>query len=288
MKLYRDFSTQEEIDEQYNAGASIPISEREGHIERYIADSKAARENLECELDIPYGPTLDENLDVFPSATPGSPILLFIHGGYWRARSSKDFSFITSAFVAQGVTVVVNNYALCPEVSIAEITRQNRATVAWLAKHADAYNGDANKIYISGHSAGGHLTAMVCSTNWREQYGLDANLVKGGIPISGIFDLQPLRYSYLQPVLQISDELIRQQSPCYCIPDKGPPLIVSVGENESAEFHRQATEHHEAWRQQGGQSQLRVEAKDDHFSILYTLADENSSFFADIMRMLKA
>jgi arylformamidase len=284
MKIYRDFSSQEEIDAEYNIGASLPGSE--SYLHRYIADSEQTRLKLECALDIQYGPTLDEYIDIFPAAAVKSPVLVFIHGGYWRALSSKEFSFVADALVASGVTVVVANYSLCPKVSIAEISRQNRALIVWLTKHIQQYNGDPNRIFVSGHSAGGHLTAMVCSSDWNGEYGLPHDTVKGGIPISGVFDLRPLRYSYLQPVLRLSHELLREQSPYLNIPDNGPPLIISVGEKESNEFHRQAEDYHQAWRANGMSSQSQVEADDDHFSILFKLVDTSSPLFTGIMEMI--
>jgi arylformamidase len=286
MKLYREFESQEEIDAQYNIGASMPGWE--SYLDRYIADSEIARQELDCELNIQYGPTLDETLDIFPSADINSPILIFIHGGYWRALSSKEFSFIARALVEQGITVVISNYSLCPKASIAEITRQNRAVIAWLSSHAQQYNGDAGKIFVSGHSAGGHLTAMICSTDWSGEYGLKQDIIKGGIAISGLFDLQPFRYSYLQPTLSLSHELIMQQSPCFTIPETGPDMIMSVGEKESSEFHRQAREYQQAWQQKGMMGEYRVEPEQDHFSILYELINPESALFSSLMAMIKA
>jgi arylformamidase len=285
VKLYRDFESQEEIDAQYNIGASLPGWEK--YLERYISDSASTRQALECQLDIQYGPTLDESVDVFPSPQANSPILVFIHGGYWRALSSKEFSFIADTFVKQGITVVVSNYSLCPKVSIAEITRQNRALLAWLSSNTHQYNGDPDKIFVSGHSAGGQLTAMMCSTNWSEEYGLAQDLIKGGIAISGLFDLQPFRYSYLQPTLMLSHELIMQQSPCFVIPETGPEMIMTVGEKESSEFHRQAQDYQLDWNNKGMKAEYRSEANQDHFSILYDLTDEDSTLFARAMKMMQ-
>lgn len=286
MNLYRDFTSQEEIDKQYDIGAATPG--RESFIQRAVTESEKTRRKLNCKLDIHYGPSLDETLDIFPAQQADPPVLVFIHGGYWRALTSKEFSFIANSFVENGITVVVSNYSLCPKVSISEITRQNRAVIAWLARHIEEYNGDPDNIYVSGHSAGGHLTAMICSTDWQGEYGLPQGIVKGGLAISGLFDLRPFRYSFLQPTLSLSHEIIMRESPCFTIPETGPGMILSVGEKETAEFHRQAQEYHQARLDKGLNSEYRVEANQDHFSIVFDFIDPGSSLFATTMNMLKS
>ena len=286
MNLYRDFKSQEEIDKQYDAGAAVPGWE--SYVDRAITDSEKTRQTLNCKLDIQYGPTLDETLDIFPAKQANSPVFVFIHGGYWRVLTSKEFSFIANSFVENGITVVVSNYSLCPKVSLSEITRQNRAVIAWLAKHVEDYNGDPDKIYVSGHSAGGHLTAMMCSSDWQGEYGLAQDIVKGGLAISGLFDLQPFRYSYLQPTLSLSHEIIMQESPCFRIPETGPGMILTVGEKESSEFHRQTQAYNQARLDKGLNSECRVEANQDHFSIVFDLINSDSSLFARTMKMLNS
>ena len=285
MKLYRNFSSQEEIDAQYNIGASLP--DWGSWIDRYIRDSEEARQSLECSLNVPYGPTLDEHMDIFPSAKIDSPVLVFIHGGYWRALSSKENNFIAGKFVEQGITVAFVNYSLCPKVTVTEITRQCRAAVAWMHQHASEYNGDSSRVFVSGHSAGGHLTAMVCATDWEAEYGLPGNFIRGGIPISGIFDLRPIRYSYLQPVVMLDDECIRRCSPHNNLPRQGPPLLISVGEKESEEFRRQSRDYQAALQQAGAECSVQIEKDDDHFSILYSLCDDASPLYINTMKLIE-
>ena len=129
--LYRQFATSEEIDNQY--AMSRVIGDTAPYFQRHAEASAAARDDLDCELNIQFGPTLDENLDIFPAADPDAPIVIFIHGGYWRAFSSQDFGFVARGLVARGITVVIPNYALCPKVTLPEITRQCRAAAAWIS-----------------------------------------------------------------------------------------------------------------------------------------------------------
>ncbi|NKB36567.1 MAG: alpha/beta hydrolase fold domain-containing protein [Gammaproteobacteria bacterium] len=284
MNLYRHFTSQEEIDAEYNAGAAV--ADPKAYLDRYIADSEQTRQSLSCELDAAYGPTLDEYVDIFPSARANSPVFVFIHGGYWRARTAKEFSFVARELVPQDITVVVVNYSLCPKVTISEISRQTRAVIAWLSEHAQQYNGDADNIVVSGHSAGGHLTGMVCSTDWQNDYGLDNKIVKGGLALSGLFDLRPLRFSYLQPVLMINDETIRMVNPIDSIPEEGPPMLLAVGEKESLEFHRQSADYAKLRLEKGLACEVEATADDDHFSILFNFLDSNSSLFGKTLALM--
>ena len=135
MKLYRDFTSQEEIDLEYNMAITVPDTKRWME-EICVQESAKVRHELKCELDVRFGQTVDETVDVFPAKEPGAALLVFIHGGYWKWGSSKEFSLVARGPVAHGVTFVVTNYSLCPKVTIAEITRQIRAVIAWLHRKA--------------------------------------------------------------------------------------------------------------------------------------------------------
>lgn len=281
MALYHDFQNQAEVDAQYNLGAQL--CDPQAVFDAYRAQSATARKELRCHLDVRYGPTLDEHLDVFPATQKHAPILYFIHGGYWRAFSQRDFDFVAAGFVPHGVTVVLGNYSLCPKVTIAEITRQNRAAIAWLREHGSRYNGDPGNIWVMGHSAGAQQTAMLLCTDWRGEYGLPQNVVRGGFALSGVYDLEPLRHSYLQPVLQLDYALIQGQSPLYNVPHRAPPLHVHVGAREPAEFLRQSREIQRAWKAAGNAATLMVRRGEDHFTIINDLARPRSAYVAKIL-----
>lgn len=270
MPLYRNFNSQEEIDYEYDLGArseSFPAI-----ADTWIKASEETRAELQCELDVPFGPTLDETIDIFPAKEQGAPVFVFIHGGYWRALSSKEFSFIARDIQAAGYTVVISNYSLCPKVSISEITRQSRAAISYIAKHAAKYNGDTERICVAGHSAGGHQAAMMLCTDWEGEYGLDNNIIKTCIAMSGVYDLEPLRYSYLQPVLQLDHELIKQQSPIYNLKQSNCSVLVTLGEHEPDEFHRQADAYLQAWQALGNKATLQAQQGRDHFTLLDDMA----------------
>lgn len=284
MRLYRDFESQEEIDREYDAAAAVPDSS--AIVARWSEASARVRASLPCRLGLAYGPTRAEYLDFFP-AGPGAPLHLFLHGGYWRRFSAREFSFLAEPLVRSGVAVAVVNYALCPEVTIDEITRQARAAVAWAFRHADEFACDRGRLTVSGHSAGGHLTAMVASTDWPGVYDLPPDTVKAGLPVSGLFDLAPFPWSYLQPSLQLTAEQVARNSPIRRLPDRGPPLLVAVGGAESAEFRRQSRDYLAAWRAHGLAGELLEVEGADHFRVLERLADPASRGFARLLRLAR-
>ncbi len=277
--LYRDLASQEAIDREYNAGAAVANSA--ALVAAWTERSEAVRSSLECRLGVAYGPTRAERLDIFP-AGQGAPVHIFIHGGYWRRFAAADFSFAAEALVAAGTTAVIVDYALCPTVTIDEIVRQIRAAIAWTWSNASAFGGARDRITLSGHSAGGHLTAMALATDWPGQYDLPPTIIKAGLAISGLFDLAPFPYSWLQPSLQLTWDQVRRQSPIHQLPQANPPLTIVVGAEESADFRRQASEFHErrVERQLPGRH-LKV-AGCNHFTVLTALADRPGGLATDL------
>ena len=196
---------------------------------RYGERSAEARTRLAGTLRHPYGPTRDETLDIFPAERPDAPVFVFIHGGYWRAFSASDHSFVALGPVALGITTVVVDYALCPKVTIDEITRQCRAAVAWTLRHIGEHGGDPARVAVGGHSAGGHLSAMCLETRWDEDYGLGRDPLAAALLVSGIYDIEPLRHSYLQPTIQLDDGIVRRNSPLFGVRPCATPVLVDLG-----------------------------------------------------------
>ena len=272
--LYREFTSQAQIDAQYNAGASVP--DASACMRHYAEQSARARATLPCRLDVAFGPTRDETLDIFPADRPGAPVFVFIHGGYWRALSSKDFSGVALGLQPLGITTVVIDYSLCPKVSIDEITRQARAAVAWVLRHIEAHGGDPTRVAVGGHSAGGHLAAMCLETAWADDYGLAADPLAAAVLVSGLYDLAPLRYSYLQPQIQLDDGVIRRNSPMFAVRPSRTPTLITWGANESSEFARQSSSLHAAWQAAGNRSELIAQADANHFSAIHGFEDAAS------------
>lgn len=228
------------LDAQYNNRARIP--EHAAIFARWAAASALARERSPCHLDVPYGEGPGETLDVFPCVREDgpAPVLVFIHGGWWRSLDKRDHSFIAPAFAQAGAMVVVPNYALCPAVTIEAITLQMVRALAWVHAHAGRYGGDPGRVVVAGHSAGGHLAAMLLSCRWREVApDLSAHVVAAALSISGVFDLEPLRRTpFLQADLRLTPAAVSRLSPARFAPPRGR-LYATVGADESEEFLRQ-------------------------------------------------
>jgi arylformamidase len=273
------------IDAEYDPSLRVPS--RQPYMDWYVRESALARASLACRLDLPFGTAPAETVDVFPSPSPNSPVLMFIHGGYWRALSSKEFSYVASGLVPHGITVVVMNYTLCPEVTIAGITEQSRAAIAWLKRNAAEHGGDPERIFIAGHSAGGQQVAMLLSGGSSPQAAAAAALVKGGVAISGLFDLRPLQHSWLQPTLQITDSLAKDQSPLFQIPRRAGSLLLSVGGEETAAFHRQSHDYLAAWRKAGLSGEFVAQHGLNHYEAVYGFAHAESPLTRATVELIK-
>jgi arylformamidase len=285
MKLYRDFTSQEEIDAHYSVLANV--ADADARIAGWAARSDAVTERLACRLDVRYGPTLAEYCDVYP-AGPGAPVHVFIHGGYWRRFSARDHAFVVPQIVAAGATVVTVNYALCPIVSLDEIVRQVRAAIAWTFTQRAGCDADANRLTVSGHSAGGHLTAMALLTDWVGDYGLPADIIKGAVAVSGLYDLGFLPYSYVQPKVQATWAQVARLSPIRHLPAAAPHFLVAVGGEEPDEFRRQSRDFHAAWRAAGLPGEFLEVPGRHHLTVLEELERADTELTRGLVRIATA
>ena len=265
--LYHTFSTQEEIDQEYNP--RFIVENTDELIKSYFTESQRVLREYSNRSAVAYGPTLSETLDIFPAEKLCSPIHIFFHGGYWHSLTSRDFAFVAEGLVRNGITAVLVNYALCPSVSIDEIVRQSRAAAAWTYRNAEDFGGNPEQITVSGHSAGGHLTGMLLSTDWEKNYGLPPNLIKGFLPVSGLFDLKPFPFSWLQPKLLLSSEQVLRNSPVFLKPVYSPHVMVAVGADESHEFQRQSKNYTIFLQKHGVPAEYLSMPGKNHFNIIH-------------------
>jgi arylformamidase len=240
--------TVEFCERQYNARAAIP--EHPQIFARWAEQAAATRRLRACLIDLNYGETTGERLDLFPARRDGAPLLVFIHGGYWRSLDKSDFSWLAPAFVNHGVSMALVNYGLSPNTPVEDIVRQMLRAHAWLYRNADRLGFDPLRIFTTGHSAGAHLTAMMMAALWPVyEPDLPADLVKGALVISGVYDLEPLVYApFLAADLQLDVKRALRLSPAYLPAATGAPLCTAVGGLESSEFKRQTALIGKAWK----------------------------------------
>ena len=257
---------------QYNNRGMVP------NFEDYAADvarrSDAVRASeIDMALNIAYGPHEAEQIDLFLPDAKDPPLHIFIHGGYWQWNDRKPYAFVAEQLVPAGAALATVGYPLCPTIGFQELCDSVRAAIAHLWRHAADYGYDRRRIHVSGHSAGGHLTALMAATDWSAfSNDLPIDLIKSAIPISGVFDLEPIRHTPIGDPLGLDATSVRALSPLFLpVPGKGP-VTVTVGGDESAEFRRQADAYRDHLRAQGVSADvLHIEGK-HHFSVVAELS----------------
>ena len=225
--------------EQYDAVAAIPDHPR--ILTRWLRDSAHVRRTKPALLDLAYGESAAERLDFFPANRSGAPLLIFIHGGWWRSRDKSNFSFMVPAYTQAGFNVALTNYGLAPAVSMEDITRQQLHAIAWLYQRAEDYDFDPQRIVVAGHSAGAHLAAMMMSALWPAfDPALPSDLVKAGVLLSGLYDLTPIMHAdFVNADLKLTPQRSELLSPAFMPQAHPAPFISAVGALESDEFKRQ-------------------------------------------------
>ena len=246
-KIWLDY-TQAELDDQYNQRILVPAAN--DYMARWGAESERLRATLSCTLDVAYGPSDAERLDIFPAPAANAPVVVYFHGGAWTRWDKANNSFQAVPFTGAGATFVSVDFALVPRVPLDELIRQCRAAVAWVHGNARGFGADPNRLYIAGHSSGGHEVGMLATTDWAD-WGLPGDVVKGAFAASGIYDLEPVRLSSRNEYLHLDEDATRRNSPIHHIRDVMPPMLIAYGENEQREFRRQSITFAQALRSRG-------------------------------------
>lgn len=254
---------------------------------RWADKSARTRSSMVCYLDRQYGESPGEMLDIFPARKGDGTCMMFIHGGFWRAMDKQDFSFLAPSWVDAGVSIVAVNYDLCPRVSIEEIVKQMLRASAWLWNHAEDYGMDQDRLYVAGHSAGGHLAAMMMTALWPVyDKELPRDLYKGALAVSGVYDLRPIvQVDWLNPDLKLDEASALKVSPAYLPPATRAPVVTAVGSKESSEFKRQDALLGARWKS-AVTADIQV-AGADHFTILDELCNQSSALFTGTRKMMK-
>ena len=267
--------TAEEVERGYNNRAAVP--EHPQWFARYAESSAVAVRDLRSNCDLRYGPGPKETLDLFLPSGPPKATLVFIHGGYWRALDKSEFSFVALPFTAHGIATAVINYDLCPDVSIATIVDECRRAVAWVAGEGPAHGAAVQRIVVAGHSAGGHIAAMLLATDWNA-CGLARDPIAGAVSLSGVHDLAPMVLFSFNADFKLDADEAARLSPVNLAPRSRAPLLIAAGADETSEFLRQSRILWDRWpanRPAGMTGPLFVPAR-DHFSVVADYADPAS------------
>jgi len=244
-------------------------------LRQFSEASRKTRRRRQAKLDVAYGDGPAERLDIFLSETPRAPIIVFIHGGGWRASSKEDRSFPADVFCAVGAIWISLEYPLAPAARLDEIVEAVRGGLAWVYRHAPSFGGDPNRIHLCGNSAGGHLAGMALATDW-EARGLPGDLIKGGTTISGVFQMVPLLRSPANGWLHMDIDVAVRNSPIFDLPDHASSLICAVGADEPPEFIEQSEVFAAVWRNKGYPSLFLSMEGRNHFSIIAELGKPES------------
>lgn len=273
MTLYRGLN-RAALDAAYNNSAAVTDSSA------LMADLRARGDRLRREMpryvDLRYGIAPRNRIDYFPAPARG-PVMIFIHGGYWQMRAKEDFSALARGPLAHGIGVAIVGYTLAPAISLSGIVAEIRAAIGWLAGRIDDYGGDASRLYVAGWSAGAHLTAMV----------LDEPVVKGGLAISGIYDLEPMRACYINDKLKLDEDDVQRLSPLRQLPAASPPLMVTCGGAELPELRRQSAAFAAARERAGLPGRFAELDGHNHFTLLEELASPTGAL-TTLLRELTA
>ena len=257
-----------EINRQFMPRLAVP--DHETWLAAHAELSETARRTLPCHLDIAYGDTPLQSLDIFPTGVRApAPVQVFFHGGYWRALDKSTYSFMAFSMAPAGIVLV--NYDLCPAVTLDDIVRQTVASVAWVYRNGAAHGCDPERLYVSGNSAGAHLAAMALAQDWRAR-GLPADLIKGACCINGIYDLAPVLRIDANAEIRLKPEMVARNSPLSLPLPAKPPVIVAVGAEETPLWIKQSTDYAAMLRTQGVATELMIIPGAHHFSITRSLA----------------
>lgn len=263
------------LDAGYNNTAAVGQAKRDVYVNGWVQRGDAARKAGTPRLDIKVGPGARERLDFFTCDKAGAPTLAYIHGGYWQMNDKEAYAFLAEGLLPAGFNLALIEYTLAPEARMDQIVAEVRRAVAWLLDHLAELGGDPKRLYVSGHSAGGHLTAMAMN---------DAR-VAGGIAISGLYELEPIRLSYLNEKLGLDATEAARNSPIRHLPASAAPLVVTVGLGELPELIRQSADYWAAWSAKGLPGKHLPIAKHDHFSILEELAQPDGKLLTALKEL---
>lgn len=274
------------LERQYNARATV--ADVEAELRAYQDLSARMYQLLPHQRGLRYGPGADETLDLFPvPGCPDAPLFLFIHGGYWRALRKEDSVFMAQNFTAHGVAVAALDYSLAPAAHLSVMVRQCRRAVAWLHAQGGLLGVDARRILVAGSSAGAHLAAMVLAKGWQAELAVPDDVLIGGVLVSGLYDLAPLRHALPQSWLHLSETDVQILSPLHHLPNQAYPLEVVVAEHDTHEFKRQSRDYARACEAHGCAVRPCEVQGQNHFDVILGWTQADSELTRNTLRLLQ-
>lgn len=281
------FQSDPDVDKAYAPSRALPEGVFQANLDLYRDRSIAVYRAFPHERDLVYDTASGQGLDIVPAPGPGlKPAFVFIHGGYWRMLSKNESVYMAPTLNARGITLVAPDYSLAPAASLEEIVRQMRAAIAWLHRHGAGHGIDPDRLYVGGHSAGGQLTGALVAGGWRQDLGLPEDVIKGAMPVSGVFDLEPITRSFVNEWMGLDRARADALSPIHHLPAQPCRMVVAWGGDETSGFHAQSRAWLAAWRGAGfAAAELEVPGR-HHFDIVLDWCDPDSAMTEALAAMI--
>lgn len=283
--LYREFD-RKALDAAYNNTEAVGQARRDQYVAGWTARSDAFRARYGGRLDLRYGTGARQRLDIFSCGAAGAPTVVYIHGGYWQANDKEPYACLGEGLLPAGFNLALVEYTLAPAARLGAIVAEIRASVAWVIEHAKAHGGDPARVFVAGHSAGGHLTAMALAHDWTEE-GLPQDCIKGAVATSGVFDLDMVMKVSVQEQVKLTPEVAKLNSPFLNPPQVKCPLVVAVGSAEPKGWQQMSQDYFEFCKQHGMHVDYLVVPGANHYTMSEKLLDENNPLTQAMIKQLK-
>jgi arylformamidase len=273
------------LEKGYNV--RLLVDDFDGLIEKWSYRSEKFRGNVDSTLNCQYGSGEKDKLDIFRCGDPNAPLFVFVHGGYWQRGDKSIYSFVAESFVNSGIDVALVGYQLCPGASMTNIVEKIREAIVWIWNNAEDYLISKHRINVSGHSAGGHITGMMLATDWSIiSNDIPKDIIKTGVPISGLFQLDPIRETTIADALGLDDQESLTLSPHFFEPQTEAPILVTLGGGETPEFFWQTDKFFHRWKDFKAPLDYFAEPDVDHFGVVERLADSKSQIFNKVKNFI--
>lgn len=277
--------SQEQLEAQYNPRSAVPDFQQ--HFDAYVSKSAAARAAIGGDYDLRYGPGPLQTYDLHKprDVKAGAPLVVVIHGGYWRGLDKNTMTFAIPPYLERGAVVVNLNYDLCPQVTLDAIVREMQEALAHVAAKAADWGADPAKLHVIGHSAGAHLAAMMVAAPWPKDLGAQPTVASLGL-ISGVYSLEPVLRISVNESIRLDDAMAARNSVTNFPPKIEGPVLVAYGADEPEAWRNQSIDFHQACREAGIQSELLPMANGNHFTIKFAAADPKHPLGAALLKQV--